>query len=152
MKVYSEKDKERLQANLALIRKAAGWTAADLGEFIGVTKQTISNLENNRNTMTKAQYIAIRAILDHELISNPENEALAQLVYILLDSDDLTEEDRNQVESTIAYISHAKEKNMNYAVIAAGTAALLASIGLGLVGGLATTPLWLDAIKAAKKK
>lgn len=152
MKVYSEKDKIRLQTNLSLIRKAAGWTATDLGEFIGVTKQTISNLENGRNTMSKAQYIAIRAILDHELTSNPDNDALAQIVHILLDSDNLTEEDRSQVESTIAYISRAKEKNMNHAAIAAGTAALLASIGLGLVGGLATTPIWLDAIKAAKKK
>lgn len=152
MKVYSEKDKARLQTNLAMIRKAAGWTAADLGEFLGVTKQTISNLENNRNTMTKAQYIAIRAILDHELINNPENEALAQIVHILLDSDNLSEEDRNQVESTIAYISHAKEKHMNNAAIAAGTAALLASMGLGLIGGLATVPLWLDSIIAAKKK
>lgn len=152
MRVYSEKDKARLQANLAIVRKAAGWTATDLGEFLGVTKQTISNLENNRNTMTKAQYIAIRAILDHELMSNPGNEVLAQLVHILLDNENLTDEDRSQVESTIAYISHAKEKQISHAVIAAGTAALLSSMGLGLVGGMATVPIWLDAIKAAKKK
>ena len=37
MKPYSDSDKQKLQKNLALIRKLAGWTSADLGELIGVT-------------------------------------------------------------------------------------------------------------------
>ena len=37
---------ERLQENLATLRKLAGWTAEELGDKIGVTKQTISNWEN----------------------------------------------------------------------------------------------------------
>lgn len=32
---------ERLQDNLLLIRRAAGWTAEELGDRIGVTRQTI---------------------------------------------------------------------------------------------------------------
>ena len=37
----------KLQTHLLSIRKIAGWTAQELGQKIGVTKQTISNLENN---------------------------------------------------------------------------------------------------------
>lgn len=52
---------------LSSIRKIAGWTAATLGDKIGVTKQTISNLENQKSPMTFTQYIAIRAVLDAEV-------------------------------------------------------------------------------------
>lgn len=37
----------KLQTHLLSIRKIASWTAQELGQKIGVTKQTISNLENN---------------------------------------------------------------------------------------------------------
>lgn len=152
MRAYSEKDKERLQSNLATIRKAAGWTASNLGEFLGVTKQTISNLENNRNTMTKAQYIAIRAMLDHELNNNSENRALAPVVSFLLDTEVLSDEDKAKAESTLAYITSAREKKMNSVAIAAGVAALTASLGLGLMSSATVAPLWMEAIKSKKKK
>lgn len=66
----------RLQQNLSSIRKIAGWSAETLGNKIGVTKQTISNLENKKTPMTFTQYIAIRAVLDAEIETNKDNEAL----------------------------------------------------------------------------
>ena len=86
-----QKHIRRLQDNLASIRKIAGWTAEQLGEKIGVTKQTISNLENNKSPMNLTQYIAIRSVLDHEIQSNPENTVLPEVVAILLDNDDIDE-------------------------------------------------------------
>ena len=41
-----QKQINRLQKNLSSIRKIAGWTAEVLGNKIGVTKQTISNLDS----------------------------------------------------------------------------------------------------------
>ena len=79
MKPYTDADRIRLQKSLPLIRKIAGWTSADLGELIGVTKQTISNLENERNPMTKTQYIAIRAMIDYEISTNPDNTTLISI-------------------------------------------------------------------------
>ena len=64
---YSDTDITKLQNNLLLIRNAGGWTAEVFGDMIGVTKQTISNLENKKTEMTKTQYIAIRAVLDYEM-------------------------------------------------------------------------------------
>lgn len=74
-----------LQENLQAIRKIAGWTIDDLGEKIGVSKQTISNLENSNTKMSLVQYIAIRVILDYETQRHPENDVLAKSIYLLLD-------------------------------------------------------------------
>ena len=94
LKEYTDEDRDKLQKNLSVIRKVAGWKCSDLGELFGVTKQTINNLESSRTPMTKTQYIAIRAILDYEISSNQENVALAQVVKILLDSEKLTDSSR----------------------------------------------------------
>lgn len=83
--IKREKQVDNLQSNLSAIRKVAGWTAEQLGDKIGVTKQTISNLENNRTKMTITQYIAIRSILDYEISNNQENIILPKVVEILLD-------------------------------------------------------------------
>ena len=53
MDKYSDKDIIKLQNNLLLIRNAGGWTAETFGDKLGVTKQTISNLENKKTEMTK---------------------------------------------------------------------------------------------------
>ena len=87
----SEKERKQqqvrlLQQNLCSIRKIAGWTAEQLGEKIGVTKQTISNLENSKTPMNLTQYIAIRSILDYEIESNKENTVLPQVISILVDN------------------------------------------------------------------
>lgn len=74
----------RMQSNLAIIRKVGGWTTAQFGEEIGVTRQTVSNLEKGRTPLTKTQYLAIRAVLIHEIGANG-NEGLAQVVRTLVD-------------------------------------------------------------------
>lgn len=71
-----------MQKNLLLIRRAVGWTAEEFGEQIGVTRQTINNIESGRNKLTKTQYIAMRSVLDAEMKKNPEE---TEMVRILLD-------------------------------------------------------------------
>ena len=75
-----------LQDNLSSVRKIAGWTTEELGDKIGVTKQTISNLENKKTKMTRTQYIAIGTVLKYEVSSNKNAEVLAYVIGILLDS------------------------------------------------------------------
>ncbi len=80
---------ERMQNNLLLIRRAVGWTAEEFGERIGVTRQTINNIENRRNKLTKTQYIAMRSVLDAEMVRVPEEtEMLRTLLEILVDNPD----------------------------------------------------------------
>ena len=84
---YTDEKVKILQANLSAIRSIADWTAEDLGQKIGVSKQTISNLENSdgrSNVMSPTQYIAIRAIIDDEIGSSP-NPILGEAMKRLFD-------------------------------------------------------------------
>lgn len=56
-----------LQNNLKAIRVILNWTSSDLSNLIGVTKQTISNLEKNNSRLTKLHYIALRTVIDFEI-------------------------------------------------------------------------------------
>ena len=56
-----------LQNNLKAIREILNWTTSDLGNLIGVTKQTISNLETQNSRLTKLHYIALRTVIDFEI-------------------------------------------------------------------------------------
>ena len=79
-----------------------------MGDKIGVTKQTISNLENNKTPMNFTQYIAIRAVLDCEVEEHPENEALAQAIDILLNhADKLDDENYKNIKNSIDTVAAA---------------------------------------------
>lgn len=88
---YSETKALKLQRSLSVIRRVAGWTAEELGNRIGVTRQTISNieknalLEHNKLTMSKTQYIAIRAVFAREIYET-DNTDLQKVLQHLVDS------------------------------------------------------------------
>lgn len=56
-------DKEILRAVMPLLRERKGQSRNDLGNIIGVTRQTIYNIETIAGYMSKTQYIAIRSVL-----------------------------------------------------------------------------------------
>lgn len=79
----------RMQKYLLLIRRTVGWTAESFGERIGVTRQTINNIESGRNKLTKTQYIAMRSVLDAEIAQSPDDtQMLKMLLEILIDNPD----------------------------------------------------------------
>lgn len=83
----------RMQENLLLIRRTVGWTAEEFGDRIGVTRQTINNIEFGRSKLTKTQYIAMRSVLDAEMIQCPEEtEMLRLLLHVLVDHPEKYEE------------------------------------------------------------
>lgn len=135
-----DKEKKRkqvqlLQQNLCSIRKIAGWTAEQLGERIGVTKQTISNLENSKTQMNLTQYIAIRSILDYEIESNPDNIVLPQVINILVDKGvALEEENYSEIKETVDTVAASASEGK--------TGASLAKIFTSLL----TTPEGISAL------
>ena len=149
MKNYTEQEIEKLQDNLLLIRKAGGWSAEEFGDMIGVTKQTISNLENKKTKMTKTQYIAIRAVLDYEIAERTDSDVLSSAVNISLNSDDLSEIDRKKAQ---AFIEGAAKTGLDSAALIAGLGAIIGSVVFPLA---ATTALssgaWLAKILKKKK-
>ena len=129
MKPYTENDRVKLQKHLSVIRKIAGWTAEDLGKLIGVTKQTISNIETQRTSLTKLQYIAIRAVIDNEIVATPENTALAQVVKVLLDSNEKSEEDAIRNAAVETYVAKAKADGLTGKAFSLGLSVLLTALG-----------------------
>ena len=102
-----QKQIKLLQENLRSIRQIAGWTAQVLGEKIGVTKQTISDLENIKRPMNLTQYLALRSILDEEIKSNSDNTALLrQVIEILVDKGaELEDEKYVEIKDTVETVA-----------------------------------------------
>lgn len=160
-----DKEIEKLQTNLQAIRKVAGWTTEELGEQIGVTKQTISNLENRKTTMTKTQYIALRTVIDYEIATNTENSTLAQVVKALLNSDDedLTEEEEartiekkeyTEAVKTISATVKSKDKYKDV-LLTGGVAAAVGSTLMAMAANpliIGMTAEWMSKIITGKKK
>lgn len=143
------KDIKRLQDNLCSIRKIAGWTAQDLGSKIGVTKQTISNLENQKTEMTLTQYIAIRTVLDYEIKNNKSNEVLPQVVHILLDmpNDEINEEEHNKINQAVTTIAAASAAGIGLAGLTSVSAGLLGGIvGLASIGVSLGSISWIQRL------
>lgn len=72
-----------MQDNLCELRKISGWTAENLAKKLGVTKQTISNLENQKVKLSRVQYIAIRSVFECEVAMNKNNTTLRKVMGVL---------------------------------------------------------------------
>lgn len=156
----------RMQENLLLIRRTVGWTAEEFGERIGVTRQTINNIESGRNKLTKTQYIAMRSVLDAEMIQAPEDtEMLKVLLDVFVDHpekysaenrEDLLAKANLMAPSILAGTTSRKDVSKEWirsagAIVGVGAGALLGPVGIG--AGLAAVNVWLaKTISESKKK
>ena len=126
----SESKIRRFQENLAPIRKIAGWKAEELGDRIGVTKQTISNLETGNSKMSPMQYLAIRRLLDEKMKDDPENVVLPKVLQLLLDSDEPLEgKDYEALKLSIAAVSTSAGIGIPAVVLGGMLIAALVSFG-----------------------
>ena len=130
MRDITEHEISKLQKNLYSIRKAGGWSAEEFGNLIGVTKQTISNLETEKTRMTKTQYIAIRTVLDSEIRDRSDNKKLLSVVNLSLNVEDLSETD---IINAKAFIDGATKAKLDDSAFITGLAALL---GVTIVEGI----------------
>ena len=157
-----------LQSNLEMLRKLFGWTAEQLGDRLGITKQSVLNLEKGPDRggvkMTKIQYIAIRAIFEAEASSREGDEQenlMAILSLVFNENPDITSEQRKNALDTAKVISSAtvngdKEgavKTMSAALMAFGIAA--STIAAPLAGGAimaGTLSAWVASMLSTTKK
>lgn len=150
-----------LQDNLSSVRKIAGWTTEELGDKIGVTKQTISNLENKKTKMTRTQYIAIGTVLKYEVSSNKNAEVLAYVIGILLDSNKrFSDKERADIKKNFEMLAVAsatgmkgrelREFSKTLGMIMTGTIAGLAGVALAgatsLPLAVASSSVWMGTI------
>ena len=154
----------RMQENLLLIRRTVGWTAEEFGERIGVTRQTINNIESGRNKLTKTQYIAMRSVLDAEMIQSPnDTEMLKVLLDVLVDHPDKYSTDKREellakanlmapsiLAGTTSRANVSKEW-MKAAGAVVGAGVIMGPLGIG--AGIAAVNAWLaKSIAETKRK
>ena len=151
----------RLQKSLSTLRKVAGWSAEDLGNLLGVTRQTIVNLESGQTTMTQIQYIAIRAILEAEAHTN-SNETLEKMIAVMIDRDDVSEEERIKLKETVETAVSSVGKRSGSAVASqAAIAALIPLLAVPILGftsgafaaiAALSSPWIVDILRGGNKK
>lgn len=95
---------ERLHRDLPIIRTLAGWSAEHLASLLGVSRVTVVNLENNRGKMSMIQYLAIRALLQEEIVDN-DNQTLGIAIDILVERDGIPESTRQEIRDSITNAS-----------------------------------------------
>ncbi len=61
-----------MQASLKQIRQILGFGVQEFGDLMGLTRQTINNLETQKNKMSSIQYIAVCAVIDNYVKDKPE--------------------------------------------------------------------------------
>ena len=123
-----------LQNNLKAIREILNWTSSDLGNLIGVTKQTISNLETQNSRLTKLHYIALRTVRDFEIenlkTTDPDKADRAEMLlnlfyesekYAVSENKSLDFEQISEASSLIATTSTVK----NAATVIGSLAAII---------------------------
>lgn len=71
---------EAMQKNLRFLRKALGWSAQRLGEEIGVTRQTINNLESGKVKLSRTQYLALLFVFIKEVVAFSNETKMFQYI------------------------------------------------------------------------
>lgn len=73
---------ENFQVSMKAIRLLMGYTIIDLAEYVGVTRQTITNLETGKSKMSVMQFLSLAAVVDNYILINGE---MYQAIAAILD-------------------------------------------------------------------
>lgn len=95
---------EAMQISLKQVRQVLGFGVQEFGDLIGLTRQTINNLETQKNKMSAIQYVAVCAVIDNCVKDKPE---LLPILSTILCSNESDQE--NNVFETIENGSFLKK-------------------------------------------
>ena len=73
---------ENFQTSMKAIRLLMGYSMAELADYVGVTRQTINNLESGKSKMSVMQFLSLAAVVDHYIAANGE---MYQAIETILD-------------------------------------------------------------------
>ena len=74
---------ENFQISMKAIRLLMGCSVAELAEYVGVTRQTINNLETGKSRMSVMQFLSLAAVVDNYIAMNDDKY---QSIATILDS------------------------------------------------------------------
>lgn len=70
-----------MQKKLKFFRQIFGISIISFADMIGVTRQTIYNIENEKTVLTKTQYLAICQVLSSLLANNQDKYAMVKSIW-----------------------------------------------------------------------
>lgn len=73
---------ENFQISMKAIRLLMGYSIVELAEYVGVTRQTINNLETGKSKMSATQFLSIAAVVDNYITTNGD---MYQAIAAILD-------------------------------------------------------------------
>lgn len=118
-----------MQENLCELRKIAGWTAEILAGKLGVTKQTISNLENQKVKLSRIQYIAIRSVFECEVAISKDNTTLRKVMGVLFTAMlPVYQKRKNEIRTAMISIASIASAGLTGLQLHASATALLAPL------------------------
>lgn len=119
-----------MQDNLCELRKVSGWTAETLARKLGVTKQTISNLENQKVKLSRVQYIAIRSVFECEAAANKDNTTLRKVMGVLFTAmPPVYQERKDEIRTAMISIASIASAGLTGLQLHSSATALLAPLG-----------------------
>ena len=123
-------DIQIMQDNLCELRKSAGWTAETLAGKLGITKQTISNLENQKVKLSRVQYIAIRSVFECEVAMSKDNTTLRKVIGVLFTAMPPVYQNRkDEIRTAMISIASIASAGITGIQLHSSATALLASLG-----------------------
>ena len=75
-----DKDIRNMQDKAKLIRQTLEISINDFAAMLGVTRQTVYNIENHKKLLTQTQYLAMRTIIDMALAQQPEKDEVIKAI------------------------------------------------------------------------
>ena len=142
-KVSADPEIRKFQRNMETLRKVADLSAKDLGEVIGVSKQTIRNMEASEPAaaINSDNYIKLRSAIE-DVADQQErsgNHLLREAIEVLLnDQNEKGDEEEKKARDRIQFINKARKGGadgketssmMKYFFPVLGSAALLVGAG-----------------------
>lgn len=82
---------ENFQNSMKAIRLLMGYSIIELAEYVGVTRQTINNLESGKSKMSVMQFLSIAAVVDNYIAAHGD---MYQAIETILDSNNKTSMNR----------------------------------------------------------
>lgn len=72
---------ENMQAKFKEIRMVLGFSVTKFADILGVTRQTIYNIESGKTKMNTVQYLAMRALISDLLEISPDKKKMMDVLW-----------------------------------------------------------------------
>lgn len=139
---------KRLQNFLPTLRACANWSVQEFAEMLGVTRQTINNLEkvDGGTEMSKIQYLAIRSLFSYEIEKN-NNKKLSDLLYYLVDHPEkLNQEKQAMLSQQAKVLSSAIKGGASATDVDDIWTSILEVVGITAIGtAIGAAISWIDS-------